>query len=160
MQFAKILVAIAAIAAAVVADVDWTSPEAIKCTKENWSKIKATADPLLPLAGGLLSPEQKKALDSLLNGQSTLPANPSDDFLRALPQAIPPALLERVAGKEVSACIAALPPASSAPASVPASSVPASEPASEPASSVPASEPATSGPVVQPTPPPKCQYHA
>ncbi|KAJ2750500.1 hypothetical protein IWQ56_007022, partial [Coemansia nantahalensis] len=77
MQFAKTVLVIAAIATSAFA-VDWTSPAATKCIKENWAGIKAKADPVLPMAGAVLTPAQKAKLDSLLAGEKTLPANPSD----------------------------------------------------------------------------------
>ncbi|KAJ2664948.1 hypothetical protein IWW48_000562 [Coemansia sp. RSA 1200] len=106
MQFTKIFVALAAVATSVLAaDIDWTSDSTLACTKENWAAIKAASDPMLGMAGAILTPDQRAALSSLLGGASTMPANPSDDFLHALPNAIPASVLNLIAGDIVSACL-------------------------------------------------------
>ncbi|KAJ2558704.1 hypothetical protein EV175_000670 [Coemansia sp. RSA 1933] len=107
MQFTKIFVAIAALATSAIAadNIDWTSAATLACTKENWTAIKAAADPMMGMASAVLSTEQQAALSSLLGGTSTMPANPSDAFLQALPNAIPASVLDMIAGDIVSACL-------------------------------------------------------
>ncbi|KAJ1933747.1 hypothetical protein EC988_009020 [Linderina pennispora] len=162
MQFTKTLIALAAFAAASFAAIDWTSDATLACAKQNWAAIKAKADPLLPSAPVILTPEQAAKLKELLSGQSTMPANPSDEFLRALPQAIPTAILDQISGDLINACLATYkPPAASTEA--PASTAPATTgaPASTgapattdaPASTAPASTDApatTNGPKCKP----------
>ncbi|KAJ1934308.1 hypothetical protein DL89DRAFT_267114 [Linderina pennispora] len=106
MQFTKIFVSIAALASAALADIDWTSPATLACAKQHWAEIKAKADPLIPSAPLLLTPEQLASLSSLLSGQSTLPSNPTDAWLHQLPGAIPPSLLDVIAGDIINACLA------------------------------------------------------
>ncbi|KAJ1951002.1 hypothetical protein EC988_004183, partial [Linderina pennispora] len=67
MQF-KSLIAVTALVASVFGAIDWTSPATLACAKDNWAAIKAKADPLLPSAGLLLTPEQRAKLSSLLSG--------------------------------------------------------------------------------------------
>ncbi|PIA15809.1 hypothetical protein COEREDRAFT_9046 [Coemansia reversa NRRL 1564] len=105
MQLSKTFVAVAALAATTFAAIDWTSPTTIQCSKANWAQIKADADPLLPMASMILSPEQAAKLKELLNGSETFPETPTDEFLHALPEAIPPSLLESTAGKYISPCL-------------------------------------------------------
>ncbi|KAJ2701076.1 hypothetical protein H4218_001638 [Coemansia sp. IMI 209128] len=165
MQFTKSILALAALAvAAIAADIDWTSQPTLDCAKANWPAIKAKADPMLPMAGAILTPAQAAALASLLGGATTLPANPSDEFLRALPNAIPVSLLNTLSGSFIDSCLAThtvAPPASSAP--LPASSAPPASSAAPPASSAapPASSAAPTAPpayssVVPTSEPAKC----
>ncbi|KAJ1665402.1 hypothetical protein IW140_003370 [Coemansia sp. RSA 1813] len=124
MQFAKIFVAIAAVAASVFAadNIDWTSDATLACTKTNWAAIKKASDPMLGMAGTILSPDQAAALSSLLGGASTMPADPSDDFLHALPNAIPGSVLNLIAGDIVSACLKTYEAPTATPTGAPASS--------------------------------------
>ncbi|KAJ2788982.1 hypothetical protein H4R20_007266 [Coemansia guatemalensis] len=115
MQFSKTFVAVAALAASVFGAIDWTSDATIQCSKANWAQIKADADPLLPMAGALLTPEQKAKLDELLGGTNVFPVTPTDEFLRALPEAIPPSLLESTAGKYITPCLETAVTSSAAP---------------------------------------------
>ncbi|KAJ2747486.1 hypothetical protein GGI20_000475 [Coemansia sp. BCRC 34301] len=153
MKFTKTILALAAMAvAAIAADIDWTSQPTLNCVKSNWAAIKAKADPLLPTAAAILTPAQAAALAALLNGSTTLPANPSDDFLRALPNAIPVSLLNTLAGSYIDSCLATYtppPPASSAP---PTSSAP-------PSSSAAPSEPPAYSSVAPTAEPAKCVPH-
>ncbi|KAJ2781053.1 hypothetical protein H4R18_003100 [Coemansia javaensis] len=162
MQFAKVALAIAALAAAVVADIDWTSPVALQCTKENWAALKAKADPLLPSAPTLLTPEQNAALNSILQGQSTLPAEPTDEMLAALPKALPAVLLNSLAGPIVQPCIDAAstqkPTSSAETSSTSSAPVSSSTPASTDAeSSSPSASENTDYSVSTPA---KCVHHA
>ncbi|KAJ1720034.1 hypothetical protein LPJ53_005290 [Coemansia erecta] len=106
MQVFKTFAAVAAFAATVLGAIDWTSQETLDCTKENWAPIKAAADQMLPMASAVLPAENAAALKELLNGASVMPDSPSDDFLRALPNAIPAALLESLVGPLISDCLA------------------------------------------------------
>ncbi|KAJ2383496.1 hypothetical protein GGI23_007129 [Coemansia sp. RSA 2559] len=83
----------------------------------------------------ILNAEQQAALSSLLGGASTMPANPSDEFLQALPNAIPASVLDLIAGNIVSACLQTYeaPAASSSEAASPSSE--ATSPSSEAAAS-------------------------
>ncbi|KAJ1801062.1 hypothetical protein LPJ59_000596 [Coemansia sp. RSA 2399] len=125
MQFTKVFVAIAAVAASVFAadNIDWTSPATLACTKENWTAIKAAADPMLGEAGLILNTQQQAALSSLLGGASTMPANPSDEFLQTLPTVVPASILDLIGGDIVSACLQTYeaPSASSSDAASPSS---------------------------------------
>ncbi|KAJ1946846.1 hypothetical protein FBU59_001947 [Linderina macrospora] len=159
MQFKSLIAATAFVATAFGA-IDWTSDATLACAKQNWAAIKAKADPLLPSAPVILTPAQAAALSSLLSGKSTMPADPSDAFLRALPTAIPTAILDQISGDLINACLATYhPPAASTTA--PASTVPASTGA--PASTAPASTgaPASTAPASTDAPattqPPKCK---
>ncbi|KAJ2084084.1 hypothetical protein H4R24_000293 [Coemansia sp. RSA 988] len=105
MQLSKTFVAVAALAASALGAIDWTSEATIQCSKDNWAQIKADADPLLPMAGMLLTPEQSAKLDELLGESKVFPATPSDEFLKALPEAIPPSLLDSTAGKYITPCL-------------------------------------------------------
>ncbi|KAJ1770928.1 hypothetical protein LPJ77_005016, partial [Coemansia sp. RSA 2523] len=67
MQFAKTILAIVAVTSSALA-IDWTAPETLKCSKENWAAIKAAADPLIPMAPLILTPEQKVVFESIMNG--------------------------------------------------------------------------------------------
>ncbi|KAJ2702148.1 hypothetical protein FB645_004389 [Coemansia sp. IMI 203386] len=105
MQVFKTFAAIAALAATVFGAIDWTSQETLDCTKENWAAIKKTADQMLPMASAVLPAENAAALAKLLNGSSEMPDSPSDDFLRALPNAIPASLLESLVGPVINTCL-------------------------------------------------------
>ncbi|KAJ1874800.1 hypothetical protein H4R99_007232 [Coemansia sp. RSA 1722] len=105
MQVFKTFAAIAALAATVFGAIDWTSQETLDCTKENWAAIKKTADPMLSMASTVLPAENAAALAKLLNGSSEMPDSPSDDFLRALPNAIPASLLESLVGPVINTCL-------------------------------------------------------
>ncbi|KAJ2509311.1 hypothetical protein GGH95_001316 [Coemansia sp. RSA 1836] len=161
MQFTKTILALAAMAvAAIAADIDWTSQPTLDCVKSSWSAIKAKADPMLPMAAAILTPAQAAALASLLNGSTTLPANPSDAFLRALPSAIPASLLNTLAGSYIDSCLAThtvAPPVTSAP---PATSAPPPATSAPPTSSAPpASSAAPTQPPAYTTEPAKCVPH-
>ncbi|KAJ1737952.1 hypothetical protein LPJ72_000021 [Coemansia sp. Benny D160-2] len=171
MQFTKIFVALAAVATSVLAaDIDWTSDSTLACTKENWAAIKAASDPMLGMAGAILTPDQSAALSSLLGGASTMPANPSDDFLHALPNAIPASVLNLIAGDIVTACLQTYqepaPSATDAPATSEEPAATSEEPAAtseEPAATdAPATseEPAASEEPATSSAPSKCKPRA
>ncbi|KAJ2376937.1 hypothetical protein IW150_001683 [Coemansia sp. RSA 2607] len=105
MQVFKTFAAVAAFAATVLGAIDWTSQETLDCTKQNWAPIKAAADQMLPMASAVLPAENAAALKQLLNGATVMPDSPSDDFLRALPNAIPAALLEGLVGPLIKDCL-------------------------------------------------------
>ncbi|KAI9506442.1 hypothetical protein GGI25_004891 [Coemansia spiralis] len=145
MQFSKIFVAVAAIASSALA-LDWTSDATLACAKSNWASIKAKADPMMGMAGAILNSEQQAALSSLLGGASTMPANPSDEFLRALPNAIPASVLDMIGGSIVESCLktagSSAAPTSAAPTSAaPTSAAPTS---AAPTSAAPTSAAPTS----------------
>ncbi|KAJ2721138.1 hypothetical protein GGI07_004158 [Coemansia sp. Benny D115] len=106
MQITKTFVAIAALATSVFGAIDWSSQATLECAKANWAGIKQKADPLLPFAGAVLPAENAAALAALLNGATTMPSNPTDEFLLALPGAIPVDMLNELAGAAIEACLA------------------------------------------------------
>ncbi|KAJ1832779.1 hypothetical protein IWW55_001319 [Coemansia sp. RSA 2706] len=142
MQFVKSILAIAAVAASVSAQsVDWTADSTVECSYQNWAAIKAKADPMIPMAGVLLSQEQMSKLYSIIGeGATTMPATVTKDQIRELPQAIPPNLLDSTVLPIIQDCLATVT------AEVPSASEEPSSPAEEsPAESsdaeVPSGEP-------------------
>ncbi|MFQ6331264.1 hypothetical protein ACLMAL_34725 [Nocardia sp. CWNU-33] len=87
-------------------DIDWQSDSTLQCAKTHWAEIKNVVDPLLPTAPLILSSDQQTKLNSLLNGAKVMPSKPSDDWLRALPDAVPMELLDQIAGKIIRSCLA------------------------------------------------------
>ncbi|KAJ1952435.1 hypothetical protein GGI12_006244 [Dipsacomyces acuminosporus] len=156
MQFTKVLVAIAAIACAVLGqDIDWRSPKTLACAKARWAEIKAKADPLIPAAlGGALPADKVAKLKELLSGQTTLPANPAEDWIKQLPDAIPPTLLTSISGEIINSCLATY----KDPAPAPTSSVPGPAPTTDaPAPTTGAPAPTTAAPApTSASVPPKC----
>ncbi|KAJ1646828.1 hypothetical protein J3B02_003373 [Coemansia erecta] len=159
MQVFKTVAAIAALVATVFGAIDWTSQATLDCTKENWTAIKKTADQMLPMASAVLPPDNAAALAKLLNGATEMPANPSDDFLHALPSAIPASLLEGLVGPVISTCLSTHVVDTPAPTSedpAPSSEAP---PATTPDVPAPDSEepaPTSEAPVPTATAPSKC----
>ncbi|KAJ2702149.1 hypothetical protein FB645_004390 [Coemansia sp. IMI 203386] len=106
MQFFKKFVSFATIAASVALATDWTSDATLACSKQNWAEIKSIADQIMPYAAQVLPAENVAAIDKLLNGATVMPDNPTDEFLRALPEAIPVEVLEELAGTIIAPCLA------------------------------------------------------
>ncbi|KAJ2358493.1 hypothetical protein GGF43_000775 [Coemansia sp. RSA 2618] len=106
MQFAKTFLAIAAIASSAFA-IDYTSPDVVACSKENWAAIKAKSDPMLGIAKSVLSDAQYKKLQEL-TGQETptsFPAEVDEAFLTQLPEAIPAMYLDLAAKDIIQKCL-------------------------------------------------------
>ncbi|KAJ1646829.1 hypothetical protein LPJ64_001713 [Coemansia asiatica] len=118
MQFFKKIVSFAAIAASVAIATDWTSDATLECSKQHWAEIKSIADQILPFAPQVLPAENVAALNQLLNGASVMPDVPTDDFLRALPNAIPVDVLEELAGTIIAPCLNTYVASSASPTSV------------------------------------------
>ncbi|KAJ2765640.1 hypothetical protein IWQ56_004018 [Coemansia nantahalensis] len=86
-------------------DIDWSDAKVSDAAIVHWTVVKEKADAALPLAGLRLTAEQKKRLDQLLKGESVLPDQPTHALLRGLPEAIPPASLNRIVGSVIDECI-------------------------------------------------------
>ncbi|KAJ1946745.1 hypothetical protein FBU59_001963 [Linderina macrospora] len=107
MLLTKTVVSLAVLASTAVASINWTSTATLKCAKSNWATIKIRADPLIPSAPSLLTATQLSSLSSLLSGKTTVSANPTDAWLIKLPGALPPSILDMIAGDLITICLAA-----------------------------------------------------
>ncbi|KAJ1954868.1 hypothetical protein GGI12_005694 [Dipsacomyces acuminosporus] len=105
MAFFKTLSTIASLATAGSYDIDWTDEKTRKAAVEHWTEVKEKADDALPLAGLRLTAEQKARLDELLKGEKVFPDEPNDELLDGLPEAIPPASLNRICGAIIHDCL-------------------------------------------------------
>ncbi|KAJ2785109.1 hypothetical protein H4R18_000697 [Coemansia javaensis] len=93
------------IATSATYDIDWKSPEVREAVIVHWAAVKEKADAALPLAGLRLSAEQKARLDVLLKGKKVFPDQPTEVLLDGLPDAIPPASLNRIIGSIIDECL-------------------------------------------------------
>ncbi|KAJ1946729.1 hypothetical protein FBU59_001966 [Linderina macrospora] len=105
MSFFSTLSTIASIATSPNYDIDWKDPKTKDAAIRHWTEVKAKADPALPLAGLRLTAEQKAKLDELLKGASVFPDEPTEELLLGLPDAIPPASLNRICGSVINQCL-------------------------------------------------------
>lgn len=105
MGFLGTLGAAVSIATSQTYDVDWADDKAKDAAIVHWKEVKEAADPALPLAGMRLTAEQKAKLDELLKGNSVFPEDPTHELLDGMPDAIPPASLNRIIGKIVDDCV-------------------------------------------------------
>ncbi|KAJ2693328.1 hypothetical protein H4R19_006025 [Coemansia spiralis] len=93
------------IATSATYDIDWSDAKVRDATIVHWAVVKEKADAALPLAGLRLSAEQKKRLDELLKGEKVFPDQLTHALIRDLPDAIPPASLNRIIGSVIDDCI-------------------------------------------------------
>ncbi|KAI8323726.1 hypothetical protein GQ54DRAFT_309827 [Martensiomyces pterosporus] len=105
MAFFKTLSTIASLATAGSYDINWTDEKTKKAVITHWPEVKVKADDALPLAGLRLTGEQKMLLDELLKGETVFPDEPNDELLDGLPDAIPPASLNRICGAIIHDCL-------------------------------------------------------
>ncbi|KAJ1665847.1 hypothetical protein IW140_002928 [Coemansia sp. RSA 1813] len=109
MGFLGSLVSTAGAAASIITsadyDIDWKQQAPRDAAIQHWPEVKKKADAALPLAGLRLTAEQKAKLDELLKGEGVFPEEPTDVLLDGLPDAIPPASLNRIIGSVIDDCI-------------------------------------------------------
>ncbi|KAJ2723205.1 hypothetical protein GGI07_002774 [Coemansia sp. Benny D115] len=87
-------------------DIDWQKQETRDAVRIHWETVRPKANDALPLAALRLTPEQKKLLDELLKDSDGLfPEKPTEDLLKRLPDAIPPASLGRIIGSIIDDCL-------------------------------------------------------
>ncbi|KAJ1768975.1 hypothetical protein LPJ77_003225 [Coemansia sp. RSA 2523] len=86
-------------------DIDWKDPKVRDAVIVHWKEVKEKADAALPLAGLRLTKEQKAKLDELLKQKGVFPDEPTDYLLDNLPDAIPPASLNRIIGGVIDDCL-------------------------------------------------------
>ncbi|KAJ2556566.1 hypothetical protein EV175_001923 [Coemansia sp. RSA 1933] len=86
-------------------NIDWKEQAPRDAAIQHWPEVKKKADAALPLAGLRLTAEQKAKLDELLKGESVFPDEPTEVLLDGLPDAIPPASLNRIIGSVIDDCI-------------------------------------------------------
>ncbi|KAJ1752471.1 hypothetical protein LPJ79_001218 [Coemansia sp. RSA 1821] len=86
-------------------DIDWKDSKVRDAVIVHWKVVKEKADAALPLAGLRLTKEQKAKLDELLKGKGVFPDVPTDVLLDGLPDAIPPASLNRIIGSVIDDCL-------------------------------------------------------
>ncbi|KAJ2317693.1 hypothetical protein H4S02_003467 [Coemansia sp. RSA 2611] len=93
------------IATSATYDIDWKDIKVREAVIVHWKEVKEKADAALPLAGLRLTKEQKTKLDELLKHQGVFPNEPTDYLLDNLPDAIPPASLNRIIGGVIDDCL-------------------------------------------------------
>ncbi|PIA14230.1 hypothetical protein COEREDRAFT_82898 [Coemansia reversa NRRL 1564] len=86
-------------------DIDWKDPKVRDAAVVHWKEVKEKSDAALPLAGLRLTAEQKSKLDTLLKGKGVFPDQPNSVLLDGLPDAIPPASLNRIVGSIIDDCL-------------------------------------------------------
>ncbi|KAJ2719049.1 hypothetical protein GGI07_005457 [Coemansia sp. Benny D115] len=147
MQFAKIPIAIAALAAAVMGQsVDWNSAESLACAQSRWSDIKLSVDPQLKSMWQFL-PSVVKSLyiqTGAVGPDNTLSSTaPDAAIISKIVQSSPSGIFRPYADTIVAQCLATSVPPTEEPSSAePSSAEPSSaEPSSaEPSSAEPSSE--------------------
>ncbi|KAJ1812216.1 hypothetical protein LPJ56_003644 [Coemansia sp. RSA 2599] len=106
MGFLGTLSAAVSIATSENYDIDWESEATVKATKFHWDQVRSKANDALPLASLRLTKEQKALLDELLKPSGgEFPEKYTDELLRQLPKAIPPASLNRIVGSIINDCL-------------------------------------------------------
>ncbi|KAJ1641827.1 hypothetical protein J3B02_006417 [Coemansia erecta] len=106
MGFLSTLSAAVSIATSENYDIDWENETTVKAAKIHWEQVRPKANDALPLASLRLTKEQKQLLDKLLQPSGgQFPEDITDDLLRQLPKAIPPASLNRIIGSIIDDCL-------------------------------------------------------
>ncbi|KAJ1986322.1 hypothetical protein GGI26_004188 [Coemansia sp. RSA 1358] len=109
MSFFKTLASTAGAAVSIISsadyEIDWKEKAPRDAAIQHWPEVKKKADAALPLAGLRLTAEQKQKLDELLKGEGEFPDEPTEVLLDGLPDAIPPASLNRIIGSVVDDCM-------------------------------------------------------
>ncbi|KAI8320470.1 hypothetical protein GQ54DRAFT_305495 [Martensiomyces pterosporus] len=114
MKFTRTAFAIASLAVAAFASLDWEADATLHCAQQSWGSIKAQADPLLATASSMLSPDMMSSLQDLLGNDGKLISNPTVEQLRKAATIFPPALFEQFAGDLITNCLATYTPGGTA----------------------------------------------